>query len=75
MSMSAQVEKTGSSAGAAMTVDEFVATRVQPEFHPVVDMLRGNAKHARYVRLTNPESTNQEALRYYIQQSIELDSL
>jgi hypothetical protein len=111
-----------------MTVDEFVKTRVLPEYHEVVAMIRelmremapeakeyigydmpsykinnifayfipnkngitfsftygtqfedkfgllkGVGKSSRHVKIKSVEKVNQEALKYYIQQALELD--
>jgi hypothetical protein len=113
-----------------MTVDEFVASKVLPEFRPVVaalrkqmkesapnateqmsyglpmyiqkltlawispsktgitlsfmrgvgfedkyGLLRGTAKHARFVRMKNVGEVNKPALRYYVKQALKLDKL
>src|ERR1700730_6809647 len=113
-----------------MTVDEFVASKVLPEFRPVVaalrkqmkesapnateqmsyglpmyiqkltlawispsktgitlsfmrgvgfedkyGLLRGTAKHARFVRMKNVGEGNKPALRYYVNQALKLDKL
>ena len=113
-----------------MTVDEFVASKVLPEFRPVVaavrkqmkesapnakeqmsyglpmyiqkltvawispsktgitlsfmrgvgfedkyGLLRGTAKHARFVRMKNVGEVNKPALRYYVKQALRLDKL
>ena len=38
-------------------------------------LLRGTAKHARYVRMKNLDEINKPALRYYIKQALKLDKL
>lgn len=38
-------------------------------------LLRGTAKHARYVKLKNVGEINKPALRYYIKQALKLDKL
>src|ERR1700682_858823 len=113
-----------------MTVDEFVKSKVRPEFRPVVaalrslmkeyaptakemmsyglpmyiqkltvawispsktgitfsfmrgvgfedkyGLLRGAAKHARYVRMKNLDDVNKPDLRYYIKQALKFDKL
>jgi hypothetical protein len=113
-----------------MTVDEFVESKVLPEFRPVVaavrnlmkesasnakeemsyglpmyiqkltmawispsktgitlsfmrgvgfedkyGLLRGTAKHARFVRMKNVGDVNKPALRYYVKQALKLDKL
>ena len=113
-----------------MTVDEFIASKVLPEFRPVVaavrslmkeyapgaremmsyglpmyiqrltvawispnkkgitfsfmrgaafedkyGLLKGVAKHARYVKLKNLGEVNKPALRYYIRQALKFDKL
>lgn len=113
-----------------MTVDEFVKSKVLPEFRPVVaalrslikesapeakevmsyglpmykqkltfawispsktgitfsfmrgvafedkyGLLKGVAKHARYVRMKNLDEVNKPALRYYIKQALKFDKL
>jgi hypothetical protein len=56
-----------------MTVTEFVETRVQPEYRPIVAAIRGVAKHASKVRLKTLDDLNKPALRYYIKQAVKLD--
>ena len=111
-----------------MTVYEFVKTKVQPEFRPIVaavrslisenapnareaisygmptygqnkpvawinagksgitlgfrqgayfkdkyGLLRGDAKHAKHIRMKNQDDVNKPALRYYIKQAVKLD--
>jgi uncharacterized protein YdhG (YjbR/CyaY superfamily) len=113
-----------------MTVDEFVESKVLPEFRPVVaevrglikesapkaeevmsyglpmykqkltfawispsktgvtvsfmrgvgfddryGLLRGTAKHARFVRMKNVGQVNRPALRYYVKQALKFDKL
>ena len=113
-----------------MTVDEFVDSKVVPEFRPVVaavrtlmkesapkareemsyglpmylqkltlawispsktgitlsfmrgvgfedryGLLRGTAKHARFVRMKNMSEVNRPALRYYMKQALKFDKL
>jgi hypothetical protein len=113
-----------------MTVDEFVESKVLPEFRPVVaairslmketaptaeevmsyglpmykqkltfawispskqginfsfmrgvgiedryGLLRGTAKHSRYVKMKNLDEINKPALRYYVKQALKLDKL
>jgi hypothetical protein len=111
-----------------MSVDEFIQTRVQPEFHPVVRLIRelmkecapeaqevisygipayrinriiavisptkkditlafsrgidfedkygllqGVGKVSKHVKLKDPATANQDALRYYIKQAVDAD--
>ncbi|MEZ4670000.1 MAG: DUF1801 domain-containing protein [Anaerolineae bacterium] len=37
-------------------------------------LLKGKAKWSRYVAIKDPQKVNMEALRYYIQQAIDLDA-
>src|SRR4030081_2173298 len=44
-------------------------------FEDKYGLLRGTAKHARFVRMKNMGDVNKPALRYYVKQALKLDKL
>ena len=44
-------------------------------FEDKYGLLRGSAKHARYVRMKNVGEVNKPALKYYIKQALRFDKL
>jgi uncharacterized protein YdhG (YjbR/CyaY superfamily) len=44
------------------------------QFEDKFDLLRGTGKHARHVKIQSAHSVDQDALRYYIKQALELDA-
>jgi hypothetical protein len=44
-------------------------------FEDKYGLLRGTAKHARFVRMKNVGDVNKPALRYYVKQALKLDKL
>jgi len=44
-------------------------------FEDKYGLLRGSAKHARYVRLKNVSDMNKPALKYYVKQALKFDKL
>jgi hypothetical protein len=44
------------------------------EFEDKFDMLRGQGKVSKHVKIKNLQSVNKDALRYYIRQALEIDA-